>query len=302
MFDFIRYRKIFYAFSVIIFLAGLVGLFVWKLNFGIDFKGGSLMVIEFSKASPSNEDIMKSITEFDLGETTIQRSGDNIAMLRFKDVDEETHQKILEKIKKDLDADLKEQSFDQVGPAIGNELKKDATYATFISLIVILAFISFSFRKVSKKIKSYKYGVTAVVALFHDVIITLGIFSYLGHYEGVEIGLPFVAAFLTVLGYSVNDTIVVFDRIRENLLRGGADDLKEVCNKSLNQTIVRSLSTSLVTLVALMAVYFFGGESIKYFALALIVGITFGTYSSIFIATPLLYDWEMLKKGKKTNK
>lgn len=298
MFDFIKFRKIFYLFSALFFIGAIASLILWQLNFGIDFKGGSLLSVEFSKSTPSNAEITDAISEFNLGEVVVQKSGDYNAMIRFKDVEEEVHQNIFDKLAT-LDEGLTELGFEQVGPAIGNELKRDATYAVVTSLIAILLFISYSFRKVSKRIRSYKYGVAAVIALFHDVVITLGVFAVLGKFKGVEIGLPFMAAFLTVLGYSVNDTIVVFDRIRENLLRSYSEGLDEICNKSLNQTLVRSISTSLVTLVALLSVYFFGGETIKYFSLALIVGITAGTYSSIFIATPILYDWEMFSRWRK---
>jgi len=298
MFDFIKFRKIFYLFSALFFIGAIASLILWQLNFGIDFKGGSLLSVEFSKSTPSNAEITDAISEFNLGEVVVQKSGDYNAMIRFKDVEEEVHQNIFDKLAT-LDEGLTELGFEQVGPAIGNELKRDATYAVVTSLIAILLFISYSFRKVSKRIRSYKYGVAAVIALFHDVVITLGVFAVLGKFKGVEIGLPFMAAFLTVLGYSVNDTIVVFDRIRENLLRSYSEGLDEICNKSLNQTLVRSISTSLVTLVALLSVYFFGGETIKYFSLALIVGITAGTYSSILIATPILYDWEMFSRWRK---
>jgi len=316
MFDFIRYRKVFYVFSLILVIASIVSISLWKLNFGIDFKGGSLLVVTFEKNAeqavsaeggaavaqsqtpPTNQDIVQALSEFNLGDITVQTTDNGQVYIRMKDIDEETHQKVLEKLKT-LHSGATEQSFEQVGPAIGNELKKNAIYATIMVLIVIMAFISYSFRKISRKVQSYKYGVTANIALFHDLLVTVGTFAVLGHFKGVEVGLPFVAAVLTVLGYSMNDTIVVFDRMRENLLRGSSSDLKEVCNHSLNQTVVRSISTSLVTLVALLSVYFFGGATIKYFSLALIVGISVGTYSSIFIATTTLYDWETMKKARK---
>lgn len=189
-------------------------------------------------------------------------------------------------------ASIKEKRFDSIGPVIGNELKKSAVWAIVIALIAIVLYIGFAFRKVSFPVSSFKYGIIATIALFHDVIITFGVFAVLGHFYGVEIGISFVAAILAILGYSVNDTIVVFDRTRENLLKSGIDDFEEVVNKSVNETLIRSINTSFTTLIVLAALYLFGGDTIKYFVVALMVGISAGTYSSIFIASPLLVTWQ----------
>ena len=175
---------------------------------------------------------------------------------------------------------------------IGKELRQKAVYAMALVIALIIAYIAWSFRKVSKPIASWKYGVIAVVALIHDVGITFGVFAVLGKVMGIEVDLPFIAAALTVLGYSVNDTIVVFDRIRENLARQGSGHFEERIEESIIQTFVRSINTSFTTLLTLLALFFFGGESIKWFVLALLVGIGVGTYSSIFIASPLLVSWE----------
>lgn len=190
---------------------------------------------------------------------------------------------------------VEELRFDSVGPSIGQELKRKSIYAIVIVLILIIAYIAWSFRKVSKPVASWKYGLAAIVALFHDVLIVVGVFALLGKYLGVEIDTAFIAAILTVLGYSVNDTIVVFDRLRENLPRSD-EDFAGTVNTSLNQTIGRSINTSLTTLLVLLAIFIFGGETIKYFVLALIIGIIAGTYSSIFLASPLLVVWERWKK------
>jgi preprotein translocase subunit SecF len=157
---------------------------------------------------------------------------------------------------------------------------------------MIVVYIAWAFRKVSRTVPSWQYGAAALVALFHDVVIPVGVFSFLGHFRGVEIGLLFVTALLTVLGFSVHDTIIVFDRIRENLRRGFGGDFEEKVNASINQTLVRSINTSLTVLLTLLAIYFLGGATVKSFALVLIVGIACGTYSSIFIASPLLVIWE----------
>ncbi len=190
---------------------------------------------------------------------------------------------------------IEELRFDSIGPSIGQELKRKSISAIIIVLVVIVLYIAWSFRKVSKPVASWKYGMAAIVALFHDVLITLGIFALLGRFAGVEIDTAFIAAILTVLGYSVNDTIVVFDRIRENLPRS-EENFAGTVNTSLNQTIGRSINTSLTTLLVLLSIYFFGGETIRYFVLALVIGVISGTYSSIFLASPLLVVWEKWKK------
>jgi len=166
-------------------------------------------------------------------------------------------------------------------------------------LLAIASYVAFAFRRVSYPAKSWQYGLATLVALFHDIIIPLGVFAILGEFYNVEINIPFVAALLTVLGFSVHDTIVVFDRIRENLLKRTAVSFGDVVNQSLNQTLVRSINTVLTTLLVLFAIYFFGGESLKYFSLALIIGIVSGAYSSIFIASPLIFSWVNSKEGKR---
>src|SRR3989344_232262 len=186
--------------------------------------------------------------------------------------------------------DVLEERFETIGAAISSHLRERSMYAAVAVVLAIILYIGYTFRKVSKPVQSWKYGVTAIIALFHDVIITMAVFAVLGHYAGVEVGISFVVALLTIMGYSVNDTIVVFDRIRENLIKRGSDQFDETVNMGVKQSITRSLNTSLTTL------FVFGGESIHYFSLTLIVGIVVGTYSSIFLASPLLVEWANYKK------
>lgn len=190
-----------------------------------------------------------------------------------------------------------EERVETIGPSISAHLKERALEIGIAVLIAIILYVAYAFRKVSKPVSSWKFGLTAVIALIHDVMIVVGVFALLGHFLGVEVNIPFVVALLTILGYSVNDTIVVFDRIRENLIKFGYAKYEYIVNKGVNETLVRSFNTSLTTLIVLLALFFFGGETIKYFALALIVGAVAGTYSSIFLASPLLVVWERL--GKK---
>ena len=216
--------------------------------------------------------------------------------MRLPNVTEEVHQKIAKELLK-LGA-FEELSFETVGPTVGQELKQRSITALIIVLLAIIAYISFTFRKVSKPVPSWRYGVVAVVALLHDVLIPIGVFAVLGHYLDVKIDILFVTAALTVLGFSIHDTIVVFDRIRENIIRHPGKTFEETVNKSVNQTLARSINTSLTALIVLLAVFLFGGVTIKYFVLMLILGIVCGTYSSIFIASPLLVSW-YLKSAKK---
>ena len=293
----IKYRKVFFVFSGLLILASIICLVLWQLNFNIDFKGGSLAEIKWINQPPSNQEVQDSLSLLDLGNINVQPTGEKGMILRLKDIDDNTYQEILN-ILKDKFGDLEEMRFESVGPVIGAELKKKASWSVFLAVIAILLYVAWAFRKVSFPIKSYRYGIVAIIALFHDVLITIGVFSFLGHFYGIEVGAPFVAAILTILGYSVNDTIVVFDRIRENLLsfRSKNQEFSDTVDQSLKQTITRSINTSITTLLVLFAIFFFGGITIKFFALALIIGIILGTYSSIFIASPLLVVWEKRRK------
>ncbi len=283
----IKYRKIYFIFSGLLILISLFSLVRWHLKLGIDFTGGSLLEIKFVDKALDNQAIKDKLAPFNLGDINIQPTAEKSVILRTKDIDEPTHQKVLAAL-----GNVEEQRFESVGPVVGSELKSRAFYAIALTMLAIVLYIAWVFRKVSRPVASWKYGVATLVALIHDVIIPVGFFSILGHFMGVEIGLLFVTAVLTILGFSVHDTIVVFDRIRENLRKGGSGNFEATVDKSIHQTLTRSINTSLTVLLTLLAVYIFGGETIKYFALALLVGIIFGTYSSIFIASPTLVVWE----------
>jgi preprotein translocase subunit SecF len=188
-----------------------------------------------------------------------------------------------------------EERFETIGPAISAQLRQRSMYAAIAVVLAIILYIGYAFRKVSKPVQSWKYGITAIIALVHDVTIAMAIFALLGRFAGVEVGIPFVVALLTIMGYSVNDTIVVFDRVRENLIKRGSDHFAETVNMGVTQSITRSINTSITTLLVLFALFLFGGDSIHYFSLTLIIGVIVGTYSSIFLASPLLVVWERLK-------
>ena len=217
-------------------------------------------------------------------------------ILRYLASNEEANSKVLQSLTK-LDPGITQIRTDFVGGSVSSQITKNAITGTLVSIIVIALFIAYAFRGVRGKVNSYEYGIGAVIALAHDIIITLGVFAFLGHYYGVEVGVPFIAALLTILGYSVNDTIVVYDRIRENLARSSQkEDFETVVNRSLNETLGRSVNTSMTVIITLIAIVLFGGESIKYFGVALLTGVAFGTYSSIFVSSALLVSRYTMKK------
>lgn len=297
-FNIIKNRAIWLSMSAILVSLSILALIFWGLKFGIDFTGGSLIELQFSSGQPSVASVQAQLANESISSLIIQPTDDSI-ILRFKESEEAAHQAVLSKLAllSEAEAGIEELRFESIGPSIGQELRSKSLWLMFFVLIVIIIYIAFAFQKVSKPVASWKYGLSAIIALFHDLLITLGIFSVLGQFYGMEINTTFVVALLTVLGYSVNDTIVVFDRTRENLPKS-VDSFSVTVNNSLNQTLIRSINTSITTLLVLLAVYFLGGNSIKEFVLALIIGIFFGAYSSIFVASPLLVVWEKLQKRR----
>jgi preprotein translocase subunit SecF len=258
------------------------------LKFGIDFTGGTQMDVKFSQNVPAKEEIEGKLTELNLSGFTIQLSEDNSAIFRYKNSDDETNAQVFKKLQ-ELDENATQLSLDFIGSSISDQLKKSAVEAIIWAIIGIAIFIAWAFRRVSRPVTSWKYGLGAIVALAHDILITVGIFVLLGRFYGVEVGIPFIAALLTILGYSVNDTIVVYDRTRENIIKSNSkEDFEEIVNRSLNETLARSINTSLTVIIVLLALFFFGGESIKDFSLALLIGVGFGTYSSIYVASAIL--------------
>lgn len=291
-------RNLFLTIAVAMTLAGIIALFFWQLRLGIDFTGGSLLEIVYSAPRPAVEALKQKVESVGIKEYEVKLAGDHGVMLRLSAINEDTHQKILTELKKD-DTNLIQKSFESIGPVIGEELKSKSVWALIVALLMILAYITYAFRKVSYPVASWKYGVSAIFALLHDLIFVLGIFAVLGHFAGIEVTSSFIPAFLTVLGFSVHDTIVIFDRIRENLLKYRGN-FEEIVNKSLNETVIRSINTSFTVLLVLLALYLLGGDTLKTFALALLFGIGVGTYSSIFVASPILVAWHMMSLKKKT--
>lgn len=307
MLEIIKSRKIWYTLSTLFLILGIVFIVVKGVRFGIDFTGGSLLEISYTQERVSPEQINEVVSAQGVESVVIQAVDEKGYVLRMPELPEEQRRAILVGLREQIGQngeegeavnELVERRFESIGPVIGQELKSKSVKAIIIVLIAILAYVAWAFRKVSRPVQSWKYGIVALVTLFHDVIITFGVFTMLTHAFGWEINSAFVAAILTILGYSVNDTIVVFDRIRENVPRLSGS-FAETINTSVNQTISRSINTSLTTSLVLLAIMIFGGASIKGFVVALIIGVIIGTYSSIFIASPLLVTWQLYGKKRK---
>lgn len=298
-FKIIQKRNIWLGISAVLFVIFASALLVWGLKYGIDFTGGSLLEARFSETRPAASAISAGLEDLKLNSLIAQQVGERDIMLKFQETEEQVHQAAMSRLneiaKQESRSNVAEElRFESVGPSIGAELKMKSFWAIFLALLAMLCYMTYAFRKVSKPVASWKYGLAAIAAMFHDVIITMGVFAFLGRYYGTEINTAFVAAILTVLGYSVHDTIVVFDRIRENLPKS-SEDFEGAVNTSLNQTIGRSINTSLTVLLVLAAIIIFGGASIRTFTMALAIGIFIGTYSSIFVASPILVFWEKIK-------
>lgn len=289
MLQIVQKRKYAYWFSGILTVGSLILLSFWGLKFGIDFKGGTLMEVQFTiDPAPEVKQVEENLSPLGLKSLTIQPTDNKGMLLRYLASDENANNQVLEKLTA-LDKDVKQLRTDFIGASVSEQIKKNAFSGTLLSLIGIALYIAWAFRRVSGTVTSWEYGLGAIIALAHDIIIVIGLFVVLGYYYDIEVGVPFIAALLTILGYSVNDTIVVYDRIRENLLRSvRKENFESTVNYSINETLGRSVNTSLTVIITLIAIVIFGGDSIRYFGVALLAGVVFGTYSSVYIASALL--------------
>lgn len=290
----IKYRNLFFGLSLLIIIPGLIALKLWGLKLGIDFTGGTIWEVKFSEfASVDTNEVRKFIDDNGAESSQVVATSENSTLIRMKATDEnkinDLKTKLNEKYKKAEIIRL-----DTVGPTISKELTNKAMLAVAVAIVGIVVYITWSFRSVPKPTSSLAFGFCTIFALVHDVIVVVGIFAILGRFLAIEVDSLFITALLTVIGFSVHDTIVVFDRIRENLKKSDLP-FDDIVNSSLLQTMSRSLNTSLTAVFVLLALFLFGGESIKYFVLALLIGIISGTYSSIFNAAPLLVTWNNLR-------
>jgi len=291
--------KIMFFISMAMVLASLVIIAFFGLRLGADFRGGSVIELVFNEQRPSPIEINTAISSLaGVGDVSVSPIGDDGVTVRLNSIDEDTHQSVLSEIKQKF-GDVREDRFDSIGPTVGSELKQKSITAIIVLLLSIVIYLAFVFRKMAKVLSPWAIGVAAILTLIHDITIPVGVFALLGHFKNIEIGAVFVAAALTILGFSVSDTVVVFDRVRENVLKFGIKEkFGELVHRSIMQTLSRSLNTTFTILLSLIAIFFFGGESIKYFSLALIIGMFLGAYSSIFVASPILTWWSAREPRK----
>ena len=289
----------FFILPAVLSVLALLAIFIWGLKPGIDLAGGSLLQVTYPNGRPPAAQIQTIASKLNFGEVRVQPTGTNGYILRQRDLSTEEKNQ-LEAVLGGL-GQIHEDQFTSVGPVLGHELLQKAWIALTLVTICIILFIAFAFRHVSKPVASWKYGVVAIVTLVHDVLVPTGLFAFLGVLRGAEVDTLFIVALLTILGISINDTIVVFDRIRENLAlnedRHRREDFDSVVGRSIMQTLARSINTSLTVVIVLLALYFVGPVATKDFSLTLIVGMIAGTYSSIFLAAPLLVLWEKWQRS-----
>lgn len=303
----------YFLFSGLVIIPGLVSLFMFGLRLSIDFTGGTLLELKVSasaeatadrqseKLKVEKEEIKKTVENLGIEVGSIQTSGENTFLFRLKPIEREQNQKIQKALGEKF-GEVEELRFETVGPIIGKEITRKALWAVVWACLAIVLYIAWAFRQVPKPASSWHFGICAVIALFHDVLVVVGLFSLLGHFYRVEIDILFVTALLTIIGFSVHDTIVVFDRIRENLKKMTEKSFAQVVNESILQTLARSLNTSLTVVFVLSALLLFGGATLRWFIVALLVGIISGTYSSIFNASPLLVVWHEFGEKRKVSK
>ena len=287
-FDLIKYKKLFIGFSAALTLAAIVLIAVFGFRMGIDFNGGTLWQIKFSEQSVAPAELADALKA--LGAESINVTSDeanNSLIVRALEMSEPEHQRLSGELASRFGA-LEDLRFESIGPTIGRELRNKAMIAFALVLLGISLYIAFAFRKVSQPVSSWKYGFITLITLFHDALIPAGFYALAGNLYGVEADTNFIVALLVIMGFSVHDTIVVFDRIRENLLIQKGNSLEEVINMSVNQTFARSINTSLTLILVLITLLIFGASSLAWFTGLMLLGTTIGTYSSIFVASPLL--------------
>ena len=299
----VKYRRIFFIGSIVLIAIALYALFSYGLNFGSDFVGGTVMEIEYNQARPALAEIKTALAETNLDSLSIVPLGEKSLIVKAKVISDQEKETITKALAFGGQSTFVEKRFSQVGPALGKELSRKGLIAISLVVLLIILFIAFAFRQISAHhMPSWKYGIVSIIALVHDIVISAGAMALLNHFYGAEADALFLTALLAILGLSVNNTIVVFDRIRENLHRHSSNDFAEVAGVSISETYIRSINTTLTTVVVLVSLFLFGPESTKFFSVILLVGMISGTYSSIIIAPNLLVGWEAWQRGKAVAK
>lgn len=302
MMDIVGKRKLWFTISILMIVPGLLALVLWGLKPGIDFTGGQEMEIS---GNLNQSEVAEIVSSTGVKDVTVTTSGSDRLLIRYSNEgvgdSQEVHKRVVEVLAQNQ---IQETAFSSVGPSISKDITRNAGIAIALASLAIIIYIAFAFRNTPPPVSPWSFGITAIIAVLHDALLVIGLFAILGHFFGVEIDALFVTAVLTVIGFSVHDTIVVYDRIRENLRRYNKP-FEQIVNDSILETFARSLNTSITVILVLLAFYLFGGNSIKYFVLALLVGILSGTYSSIFNASPLLVvynNWKIKRSAKEDSK
>jgi preprotein translocase subunit SecF len=286
----LKYRKIWFGISTIAIVLSIIAISVYGYNTGIDFSGGTIVEIKLSEEIEANQDKQAIVQaykdELDL-DVAVQTVEEDRYFIRSSQINNDQKNSILSNLREKYEL-VEELRFETVDPTIGADVVRKAIIAVILAVFGILLYIAYSFRKVPRSLTSWRFSMAAIMALIHDIVILLGVYAMVGKFFGAEVDSMFIAALLTLLGFSVHDTIVTFDRVRENLRRRAGEELETVINDSVVETIIRSINTSFTLLLVLLAMFFFGGDTLRFFTLALVVGVVIGTYSSIFVAAPLL--------------
>lgn len=294
--------KLWLGISLASVILSAIALGIWGLKPGLDFTGGTLLEVSHPSAAINQEQLITELEEAGISHPIVQQTGERSLLIKAEAINQETHDRVVQVLQRQ---GLTEERFENVGPTVGRDLTQKAIQAVIVASIAIILYVAYSFRNVPKPANSWRFGVTAVLALIHDIFITIGVFAILGHFFGYEVDALFITALLTIMGFSVHDTIVVFDRLRETMTHSPIstpDEFEEMANQSLIQTLNRSLNTSLTVILVLLAMVVLGGESIRPFIIALLIGITVGTYSSIATATPLLAVWQRVAMQRTARK
>ena len=297
MIQFIKYKNIFFALIAVALVASVAAIAVYKLKPSIDFTGGSILELQYNGNLPTQQAVKDAIKDLGLKDVSMYTVGSNEISLRTENLTQDVHAKLLADLKKT--GDFQEKSFEAIGPTVGAEIKNRTILLVAVSLLAMLIYIAIAFKNVPGPVSSWKYGLASFMVLSHDVLVTLGVLAVLGYLQGVQITIPVITALLTVIGYAINNVIVVYDRLRENLTRDRKADFGEIANRAVNQTLSRQINTSVATLLPVFAIYFLAGQTLKYFALTLILGVVAGTYSSIFLSSQILVVWMGFDKKRQ---
>jgi preprotein translocase subunit SecF len=294
MIDIVSKRNWFFLISIILLVPGIISMLVFGFRLGIDFSSGTVMTLRFS-TTVDQSGLRQQMTDLGYGEATIQKTSEGDYLVRIREINTEQKEALIAGLKKALNTDVTIRDFYTVSPLVAGEVARNAAIAVGVASIFMLIYIAFAFRHMPKP---FRWGACAVIALLHDVLIVLGIFSILGWLIGYQVDSMFITAMLTIVGFSINNTVVVYDRIRENMRKVISKDFAVTVNSSILETITRCINTSLTVILTCLAIYLFGGVTIQQFIMALLIGVVVGIYDSVFVAGPLLVLWD---RGMRTS-